>query len=109
MKQHADHIIGIVGGMGPEAGIALSSSILRHTRAATDQQHFSTMLMSLPRYIGDRSAFLAGKIPQNPAYNIAKIIGMMEKAGATVFGMACNTAHAPTIFDVILAELKKSR
>lgn len=99
--------IGIVGGMGPQAGVALMNSIVRRTRVTTDQEHLSTMLMSFPGRIADRTLFLEGYNCPNPAYNIASVIHKLECAGATVIGIACNTSHAPRIYNVIMEELAK--
>lgn len=98
-------VIGIVGGMGPEAGYALGTRILQNTPAQTDQQHLPVVLMSFPESIGDRSAFLSGDILQNPAYEIVKIILKLERSGAEVVGLACNTAHASKIYNLVLHEL----
>ena len=100
-----NNIIGIVGGMGPQAGTALLNSMTVQTNARKDQQHLSTILMSFPRCIVDRTAFLERKEKINPAYNIAGVITKLEQAGATIVGMACNTAHVPEIYDVIVDEL----
>jgi aspartate racemase len=108
MNVEEDNVIGIVGGMGPKAGLVLFDSILCHTRAVTDQQHLSAILMSFPRHIVDRTSFLEGVSHINPAYNIAEIISKLEKAGAKVAGIACNTSHSPEIYNVILAELYKT-
>jgi aspartate racemase len=102
-----ENVIGIVGGMGPQAGIDLFSYILSHTTASTDQEHLPVIVMSLPGHLGDRTAFLEGSIRTNPAYNIARIIGKLESAGANIIGIACNTAHVPGIFNVIEDELAK--
>lgn len=104
-EQSANKTIGIVGGMGPEAGYALGNSILRHTHAATDQEHLPVVLLSFPGRIGDRTAFLEGRIEENPGYEIAKLILELERLGAEVAGLACNTAHASKIFHIILKEL----
>ena len=103
-----DNIIGIVGGMGPQAGIALCYSIVCQTAATMDQEHFSIVLLSFPGDIVDRTAFLEGRSAVNPALNIAGIIRKLEAAGAGVAGIACNTCHSPLIFDVLLEELKKT-
>ena len=100
-------IIGIAGGMGPEAGVNLFNSIITHTRAGYDQQHLSVVLMSFPKTIADRTAFLDGKVTVNPAYAVANIVQKLEAAGAGIIGLACNTVHAPSIYDVIVAELEK--
>ena len=104
-----DQVIGIVGGMGPEAGVTLCNYILANTKAAADQEHLSLMLMSFPGHIPDRTAFLEGSPVNNPAYKIAEIIGRLENAGAGVVAIACNTCHVPEIFDVIQSELYKAR
>lgn len=107
MNLTQDKVIGIVGGMGPQAGVALLNNVLTHTEAREDQQHLSAILMSFPKYIVDRTSFLEGDQVINPAYNIAGIITRLENAGAKIIGIACNTSHSPDIHDVILEELAK--
>lgn len=106
MDLNEDKVIGIVGGMGPKAGLALFNSILVQTKASTDQQHLSVMLMSMPKHIADRTAFLEGTTQENPAFNIARMVQKLEAVGARVVGLACNTSYAPRIYDAILAELE---
>lgn len=103
-----DKIIGIVGGMGPQAGCSLFDTIIRHTKAVNDQQHLSVILMSFPQHLTDRTAFLNGDSNINPAINIVSIIKRLELAGAKIIGIACNTSHSPAIFNVILEELSKT-
>ncbi|SKA35772.1 aspartate racemase [Chitinophaga eiseniae] len=100
-------VIGIVGGMGPHAGGALFNNITVHTRARADQEHLSVILMSFPGNMTDRTLFLDGKAPVNPAAGIAQVIGKLEQAGAEVIGIACNTSYAPRIYDVVLEELER--
>lgn len=105
MELSRENVIGIVGGMGPQAGIALLNDITALTIAEQDQQHLSTMLMSFPKHIVDRSLYLEGKEVVNPAVNIATVIRKLEDAGADIVGIACNTSHAPLIYDQVLNEL----
>ncbi len=100
-------LIGIAGGMGPSAGIDLSSKIVDQTIASKDQEHIPQILYSDPGAIGDRTEYILGKIKENPAYNIAKILVKLESAGAVIACLACNSAHAPQIFDVVEDELAK--
>jgi aspartate racemase len=100
-------VIGIAGGMGPQAGVNLFNNILKLTVASTDQQHLSVVLMSFPEDITDRTAFLEGIEPVNPATAITGVIRKLEAAGATVIGIACNTAHTPRIYNVIEYELEQ--
>jgi aspartate racemase len=95
-------IIGIVGGMGPQAGLDLLSKIHQQTIAYEDSKHLSVILMSYPSIIPDRSIFLTDSDKLNPAYSIIKIINKLRICGASVVGLACNTAYAPQILNPIL-------
>jgi len=103
-----DKIIGIVGGVGPVAGLNLVKKIFNQTQAKNDQEHLSVALLSFPQDIGDRTAFLLGETDINPAYAIVNVINKLEKIGACTVGIACNTVHAPQIFDVIQQEMKQA-
>lgn len=100
-------MIGIVGGMGPIAGLDLSKKIVNLTVAGKDQDHIAQILYSAPEYIGDRTEYILGIIKKNPAFAIADILLKLESMGATVAGLPCNSAHAPEIYGVIEDELKK--
>lgn len=94
-------MIGIIGGVGPFAGLDLNKKIFENTSAKTDQEHLGVILFSLSQEIADRTEYLKDppKI-KNPAIAMAKIADTLQKAGATVLGIPCNTAHSPLIFDV---------
>jgi aspartate racemase len=103
------HIIGIVGGIGPLAGIDLCKKVVENSIANSDQQHIPFLLSSIPDRVADRTEYILGNIKTNPGPSIAELILELEKSGATVIGIACNTAHSPQIFDAILSELKQQR
>ena len=100
--------IGIVGGAGPYAGLDLSEKLLQQTKAKSDQDYLPTLLISTPELIEDRTDFLLGKTTNNPAHAIYSNLRDLEALGATVAGIACNTAHAPKIRNVLLEKLKVS-
>ena len=102
-----NNIIGIVGGIGPQAGVDLLEKIIDQTIAQTDQEHLPVALLSYPEKISPRTAFLDGIIKTNPGFEIAKVILKLEKLGAGVIGIACNSAHSAEIYNVITEELKK--
>jgi len=106
-----ENIIGVVGGMGPQAGQALFADIIRNTLANCDQEHLPVIVMSFPGQFADRTAFLNGDTAINPAHNIVRVIDRLETAGALTVGIACNTSHSPKIYDVVVEQLcrKKSR
>lgn len=100
-------IIGIVGGVGPAAGFDCAEKIIHQTLAKKDQDHIPVAVLSCPHLIGDRTAYLFGREKRNPGYAIANVISRLKEIGAEVIGIPCNTAHAPPIFRVITAELRK--
>ena len=94
-------MIGVLGGMGPQAGIDLVDKITAETLATRDQDHLPVMLLSLPQ-VPDRTAWLADSSAPDPAPAIADGFLRLEAAGAGVAAMACNTAHTPALFDRVL-------
>lgn len=100
-------MIGIVGGAGPLAGNDLFYKIIEETAALSDQEHLPVLLWSDPTKIPDRTEFLEGKVKQNPAVPITEIFLKLERNGARVGAIPCNTAHAPVIFEEIRTGLQK--
>ena len=94
-------IIGLVGGVGPLAGLDLQAKIVAQTAAARDQDHLPVLSVSWPGPIPDRTEYLLGRVAENPAHAILEQLHLLAAMGATVAGIPCNTAHAPAIFDVI--------
>ena len=94
-------VIGVLGGVGPQAGIDLVSKIFRNTDANTDQDHLRVILISESDRIVDRTQFLLGETDENPASVLAEVVAKLRAAGAEVVGIPCNTAHAPSIFGEI--------
>ncbi len=103
-----DNIIGVIGGMGPYAGLDLTRKIFEETIAGKDQDHVPVAMFSLSHRIADRTAFLLREIDTNPAPAIAQVALQLERAGAVVAGMSCNSAHAPALFEEIKTILDSS-
>ena len=99
-------MIGIVGGVGPYAGLDLARNIFDNTRAEADQDHLDLVMLSVPQTITDRTEFLMGREATNPAKAIATVILKMARIGATVVGVPCNTAHAEEIFPLIVQYIR---
>ncbi|MCJ0743764.1 aspartate/glutamate racemase family protein [Pedobacter montanisoli] len=101
-------MIGIVGGVGPLAGLDVFKKIIEETEVETDQDHLPVLLMSYPHKIVDRTEYIIGKVNTNPGFALADIIRSLAANGAKVAAIPCNTAHAQPIFSVIESELEKS-
>jgi aspartate racemase len=84
-------VVGIIGGMGPEATADLFLKIVKSTPAAKDQDHLRIVVDNNPE-IPDRTAFILGKGADPRPYLIATARNV-EKMGADFMVIPCNTAH----------------
>ena len=94
-------MIGIVGGMGPYAGLDLVKKIFDLTQANQDQDHVPLAMISVPHKITDRTKFLERETNINPGIEISNIVRQLSDQGASVIGMPCNTAHSSKIINEI--------
>ena len=94
-------MIGIVGGMGPYAGLDLVKKIFDLTQANQDQDHAPLAMISVPHKITDRTKFLEGETDINPGIEISNIVRQLSDQGASVIGMPCNTAHSSKIINEV--------
>lgn len=86
-----EKVIGILGGMGPEATADLFIKIIKGTPAEKDQEHLRVIVDNNPK-IPDRTAAILGEGP-NPLPEMIKTAKNLEKAGADFIIMPCITAH----------------
>jgi aspartate racemase len=95
--------IGVIGGVGPYAGIDLVKKIFDNTIATCDQDHLDLYLTNLPRLIEDRTEFLLHG-GENPAHGLFASFRKLALMGASVVAIPCNTAHASPIFTAVAEE-----
>ena len=100
-------MIGIVGGMGPYAGLDLVKKIFDLTQANQDQDHVPLAMISVPHKITDRTKFLEGETNINPGIEISNIVRQLSDQGASVIGMPCNTAHSSKIINEVYNSIPK--
>jgi aspartate racemase len=86
-----EKIIGILGGMGPEATADLFHRIIKSTPVEKDQDHPRTVIYSNSK-IPDRTPAILSK-GLNPIPEMVKASQALEKAGADFIIMPCNTGH----------------
>ncbi|MFN3598038.1 MAG: aspartate/glutamate racemase family protein, partial [Rubricoccaceae bacterium] len=98
--------IGVLGGLGPYAGLDLVRALFDETRAAADQEHLPVAMLSYPARIPDRSAWLddPGRAP-SPLPAMLEVLRRLDAAGCAVAGVPCNTAHAPALYGALEAAL----
>jgi aspartate racemase len=83
--------IGVLGGMGPEAGAAFFERIVRETEAGRDQDHPPVVLYSLPQ-VPDRTEAILGGGP-DPVPALRRGLAALRRAGADFAVMSCISAH----------------
>lgn len=83
--------IGILGGMGPMATLELFKRIVALTPASKDQEHLRIVIDNNPG-IPDRTAAILGK-GESPLPAMIEGARTLERAGANVLVIPCNTAH----------------
>lgn len=91
VPQGNEIILGIFGGMGPEATADLYRLILEITPATKDQEHIPALIFSNP-LVPDRIASIAdGGENIKPYLDFS--LRKLEEAGASFIAIPCNTVH----------------
>jgi aspartate racemase len=90
---HRHRIVGIIGGMGPEATVDLMRRVVAKTPAQDDQDHVHLIVESNPK-IPSRIAHLIEGTGADPTPELIRIAGNLQRAGADALAIPCNTAHA---------------
>lgn len=86
-----EKVVGVIGGMGPEATLDLFYKIIKNTPVERDQDHIHLIIDNYPQ-IPDRTSFILGK-GENPLPYILKSAKLLENIGVDVICMPCNTSH----------------
>ncbi|NNC57630.1 MAG: amino acid racemase [Woeseiaceae bacterium] len=87
-----DRLVGVIGGMGPDATIDFMSKVLEKTPAEKDQDHVRMLIEHNPR-IPSRQLAMRGD-GENPGPVLAAMATRLEASGADFIVMPCNAAHA---------------
>jgi aspartate racemase len=85
-------VVGVIGGLGPDATLDFFGKVLKHSHAQKDQDHIHLIIENNPK-TPNRNEAIAGR-GESPAPALADMARALERAGADFIVMACNTAHA---------------
>lgn len=85
-------LLGILGGLGPMASVYFYELLTAHTAAKKDSDHIDLILSSRAS-TPDRTAFILGESEEDPAPVMCEEARRLERAGATLIAIPCNTAH----------------
>ena len=86
-----EKIIGILGGMGPEATSDLFQKIIRNTEVIRDQDHLRVLIDNNPK-IPDRTPAILDS-GEDPVPIMIETAKNLEKAGANFIIIPCVSAH----------------
>lgn len=91
-------LLGVLGGMGPEATQIFYRHLIRRTTAAKDQEHIRALIFG-DATVPDRTAAILSGDEAPVTARLVSDAKTLEAAGCTLLAMTCNTAHhfAPAI------------
>ena len=87
-----EKIVGVIGGMGPEATVDFMRRLIRSTPANDDSDHIRMIVDNNPK-IPSRIKALIDGTGESPGPTMAKMAVNLAFQGAGVIVIPCNTAH----------------
>jgi aspartate racemase len=97
-----EKIVGVVGGMGPEATAAFYTRLVSRTPASRDQDHLHVIIDGDAKIPDRTESILTGSSVTLDA--IVASAHRLEQAGAQLLAMPCNSAHY--WYDEIVSSLR---
>ena len=96
-KQHETpnvkkNLLGILGGMGPDATSYFYRLIIEKSPAQNDEDHISTLIFSNTQIPNRQNAIKSGNY-QNVIQSLTNSLNTLIDAGADYLVIPCNTAH----------------
>lgn len=88
----ARRVVGVIGGMGPDATVDFFAKLVAGTRAGSDQDHLRIVIDNDPG-VPDRTAAIEGR-GESPAPRLFAMARGLVALGAELLVMPCNSAHA---------------
>ncbi|MFC2016125.1 aspartate/glutamate racemase family protein [Chloroflexota bacterium] len=86
-----DRVVGILGGVGPEATAELFRKIIKATSVRSEQEHLRIIIDNNPK-IPDRTLAILDR-GESPLEELIKTALNLERASAEIIAIPCNTAH----------------
>ena len=92
MKNESSLLVGVLGGMGPEATVDFMSKLISFSPGDDDQDHIRLLVDQNPTVPNRQDALLRGAISPGPV--LADMARGLEAGECDFLVMPCNTAHA---------------
>lgn len=90
--ERKEGILGVLGGMGPQATNTFYQRIIDRTQAECDQEHLRVLIWSDAK-IPDRTAGILGGHEEEVYQALLSGAQLLERAGCTHLAIPCNTSH----------------
>lgn len=91
-RGNREKIVGIIGGMGPEATVDLMSRVIKATSALDDIDHIRMLVDNNPK-VPSRIRALIEKNGESPLDCLRDMARRLEDWGVDFLAIPCNTAH----------------
>jgi aspartate racemase len=88
----AEKVVGVLGGMGPEATALFFGELVARTAARCDAEHLRVIIDNNPK-VPDRTAAILGG-GESPLPELTKSARALRRAGADFIVIPCVTVHA---------------
>ena len=88
----SEKVVGVIGGMGPEATVDFMHRLMARTPARDDVDHLHVLVDNNPK-IPSRIAALIDGTGEDPAPVLCDMARGLQAQGADFLVMPCNTAH----------------
>lgn len=86
------NLIGVLGGLGPQATICFMELVIENTLAETDQEHVDMIVSQIPS-VPNRNDYILGISNDNPLEKLKAEAKRLEANGCKYIVMPCNTVH----------------
>lgn len=87
-----DKIVGVIGGMGPEATVDLLQRVIKATPAKDDDDHLRMIVDNNPKIPSRIKAIIEGT-GESPVPTLQTMARNLAALGADFLAIPCNTAH----------------
>jgi aspartate racemase len=88
----SEKVVGVIGGMGPEATVEFMRRLIAATPAADDADHLHVIVDNNPKVPSRIKALIDGN-GEDPTPVLVEMAQKLETAGADFLTVPCNTAH----------------
>lgn len=92
MFEKDNNLVGILGGMGPQATAYFYQLIIKHTLAKLDGDHVDVVISGMAS-TPDRTAHILNRSNPDPKDFLVRDLGRLVKFSAKAIAIPCNTAH----------------